>query len=107
MKASASSKKSVRESMKSRLVDRAAMPWLGYACGTCEYCVSGSDLAQDRAVLAPVEVLDDRVGTDVVVHGLARREIESATAGVSDAPFRVFDYLRDVTIVAIHFWLET
>ena len=21
--------------------DRVAMPWLGYACGTCEYCVSG------------------------------------------------------------------
>jgi len=23
------------------LGDRVAMPWLGYACGTCEYCVSG------------------------------------------------------------------
>jgi alcohol dehydrogenase, propanol-preferring len=21
--------------------DRVAMPWLGYACGTCEYCISG------------------------------------------------------------------
>lgn len=21
--------------------DRVAMPWLGYACGTCEFCVSG------------------------------------------------------------------
>jgi propanol-preferring alcohol dehydrogenase len=21
--------------------DRVAIPWLGYACGTCEYCVSG------------------------------------------------------------------
>src|SRR4051812_14391177 len=21
--------------------DRVALPWLGYACGTCEYCVSG------------------------------------------------------------------
>ena len=21
--------------------DRVAMPWLGYACGTCDYCVSG------------------------------------------------------------------
>jgi hypothetical protein len=26
---------------------------------------------------------------------------------VSDGGFRVFDYSRDVTIVAIHFWLET
>jgi propanol-preferring alcohol dehydrogenase len=23
------------------LGDRVALPWLGYACGTCEYCVSG------------------------------------------------------------------
>jgi propanol-preferring alcohol dehydrogenase len=23
------------------LGDRVAMPWLGYACGTCEYCISG------------------------------------------------------------------
>ena len=21
--------------------DRVAIPWLGYACGTCEYCISG------------------------------------------------------------------
>ena len=21
--------------------DRVAMPWLGYACGCCDYCVSG------------------------------------------------------------------
>ena len=21
--------------------DRVALPWLGYACGTCEYCISG------------------------------------------------------------------
>lgn len=21
--------------------DRVAMPWLGYACGTCDHCVSG------------------------------------------------------------------
>ena len=21
--------------------DRVAMPWLGYACGMCDYCVSG------------------------------------------------------------------
>src|SRR3954447_17123687 len=21
--------------------DRVAIPWLGYACGTCDYCVSG------------------------------------------------------------------
>ena len=24
-----------------RLGERVAMPWLGYACGTCDYCVSG------------------------------------------------------------------
>jgi propanol-preferring alcohol dehydrogenase len=24
-----------------RLGDRVAIPWLGYACGTCDYCVSG------------------------------------------------------------------
>jgi alcohol dehydrogenase, propanol-preferring len=24
-----------------RIGDRVAMPWLGYACGTCDYCVSG------------------------------------------------------------------
>jgi propanol-preferring alcohol dehydrogenase len=24
-----------------QLGDRVAMPWLGYACGTCDYCVSG------------------------------------------------------------------
>src|SRR5690242_21899324 len=24
-----------------RLGDRVAMPWLGYACGTCDHCVSG------------------------------------------------------------------
>ena len=24
-----------------RIGDRVAMPWLGYACGTCNYCVSG------------------------------------------------------------------
>ena len=23
------------------LGDRVAMPWLGYACGTCDHCVSG------------------------------------------------------------------
>jgi propanol-preferring alcohol dehydrogenase len=23
--------------------DRVAMPWLGYACGTCDYCVSGQE----------------------------------------------------------------
>src|ERR1051325_9400456 len=23
------------------LGDRVAVPWLGYACGTCDYCVSG------------------------------------------------------------------
>jgi hypothetical protein len=43
----------------------------------------------------------------VVVQRLARAEIEPAAAGVSDAGFAVFDYLRDVAIVAIHFWLET
>jgi propanol-preferring alcohol dehydrogenase len=25
------------------LGDRVALPWLGYACGTCEYCVSGRE----------------------------------------------------------------
>jgi hypothetical protein len=65
------------------------------------------DLAQDGAVLAPVKVLDDRVGMVVVVQRLARREIEPTAAGASDAGFRVFDYPWDVTIVAIHFWLET
>jgi len=25
------------------LGDRVAMPWLGYACGTCDYCVSGQE----------------------------------------------------------------
>jgi propanol-preferring alcohol dehydrogenase len=25
------------------LGDRVAMPWLGYACGTCDYCVSGRE----------------------------------------------------------------
>src|SRR5262249_19662655 len=24
-----------------KLGDRVAMPWLGYACGTCDHCVSG------------------------------------------------------------------
>ncbi len=23
--------------------DRVAMPWLGYACGICDYCVSGRE----------------------------------------------------------------
>ena len=26
-----------------QLGDRVAMPWLGYACGTCDYCVSGRE----------------------------------------------------------------
>jgi propanol-preferring alcohol dehydrogenase len=25
------------------LDERVAMPWLGYACGTCEYCISGRE----------------------------------------------------------------
>ena len=29
--------------------DRVAMPWLGYACGTCDYCVSGLGDALPRA----------------------------------------------------------
>ena len=24
-----------------RVGDRVALPWLGYACGSCDYCVSG------------------------------------------------------------------
>jgi hypothetical protein len=43
----------------------------------------------------------------VVVERLARREIESAPSSASDERFLAFDYSRDVTIVAIHFWLET
>jgi propanol-preferring alcohol dehydrogenase len=26
-----------------QLGDRVAMPWLGYACGTCDYCISGRE----------------------------------------------------------------
>jgi hypothetical protein len=65
------------------------------------------DLAKDRCVLAPIEVLDDRVRMVVVVERLAGREIEPAATGASDAGFPVFDYSRDVAIVANHFWLET
>jgi propanol-preferring alcohol dehydrogenase len=28
--------------------DRVAIPWLGYACGTCEYCVSGWETLNTR-----------------------------------------------------------
>src|SRR5438552_13627515 len=28
--------------------DRVAIPWLGYACGTCEYCVSGWETLCER-----------------------------------------------------------
>src|ERR1700730_4639620 len=28
--------------------DRVALPWLGYACGTCEYCVSGWETLCER-----------------------------------------------------------
>ena len=28
--------------------DRVAMPWLGYACGTCDYCVSGWETLCDQ-----------------------------------------------------------
>src|SRR5687768_6384924 len=27
--------------VEATLGDRVALPWLGYACGTCDYCVSG------------------------------------------------------------------
>jgi propanol-preferring alcohol dehydrogenase len=27
--------------MRAAVGDRVAMPWLGYACGSCDYCVSG------------------------------------------------------------------
>jgi hypothetical protein len=64
------------------------------------------DFAENRPILSPVEVLDDRVRMIVVVERLARREIEPAAAGVSDAGFPVFDYLRDVAIVAIIFGLK-
>ena len=30
-----------REVKEVAIGDRVAMPWLGYACGTCDYCVSG------------------------------------------------------------------
>jgi hypothetical protein len=64
------------------------------------------NLPKDSAVVAPIEVLHDRVRMIVVVERLARREIEPAAAGVSDAGFPVFDYLRDVAIVAIIFGLK-
>src|SRR6266487_4447162 len=28
--------------------DRVAIPWLGYACGTCEYCVSGWETLREK-----------------------------------------------------------
>ena len=30
--------------------DRVALPWLGYACGTCEYCVSGWETLCEKQV---------------------------------------------------------
>jgi hypothetical protein len=69
------------------------------------------DLAEDRPVFAPVEVLDDRVRMVVVVERLARGELVAAAPPRSNRiaipGFPGFDYPRDVTIVAIHFWLET
>jgi hypothetical protein len=59
------------------------------------------NLPKDSAVVAPIEVLHDRVRMIVVVERLARREIEPAAAGASDAGFRTFDYSRDGAIVAI------
>jgi len=56
------------------------------------------DLTQNRAGLAWVEVLDDRVRVVVLVR-LGRGEIEPAPAGASDEGFLVF-----VTVVAIHIW---
>jgi hypothetical protein len=64
------------------------------------------DLPQHGAVLAPVEVVDDRVRVIVVVESLARGEIEPAPAPPSDAGICRFDYPRDVSIVAIHISLN-
>ncbi len=30
--------------------DRVALPWLGYACGTCEHCVSGWETLCERQI---------------------------------------------------------
>jgi NADPH:quinone reductase-like Zn-dependent oxidoreductase len=40
-KAWASSKSSATDVTEVAVGDRVAIPWLGYACGTCDHCVSG------------------------------------------------------------------
>jgi D-arabinose 1-dehydrogenase-like Zn-dependent alcohol dehydrogenase len=42
------------------LVDRrAAIPWLGYACGTCEYCVTSRETPGERQVNSVVGTRQD------------------------------------------------
>ena len=43
MKASGSSSSWVRGVTEVAIGERVAMPWLGYACGVCDYCVSGRE----------------------------------------------------------------
>ena len=68
------------------------------------------DLAEHSAVLAAVELFGDRVGVVVLVEGLARRELDAAAPSrrnrIAIRRFPGFDYLRYVSIVTIHFWLE-
>ena len=58
--------------------DRVAMPWLGYACGTCDYCVSGREtlcLEQENMGYS----IDGGFGEEAVAYG---RYVVKVPAGI-------------------------
>jgi propanol-preferring alcohol dehydrogenase len=58
--------------------DRVAMPWLGYACGTCDYCVSGREtlcLEQENMGYS----IDGAFGEEAVAYG---RYVVKVPAGI-------------------------
>jgi propanol-preferring alcohol dehydrogenase len=60
------------------LGDRVAMPWLGYACGTCDYCVSGREtlcLEQENMGYS----IDGGFGEEAVAYG---RYVVKVPAGI-------------------------
>jgi alcohol dehydrogenase, propanol-preferring len=58
--------------------DRVAMPWLGYACGTCDYCVSGREtLCLDQKNMG--YSIDGGFGEEAVAYG---RYVVKVPAGI-------------------------
>ena len=67
------------------LGQRVAMPWLGYACGTCDYCVSGWETLCEQQQNTGYSV-DGAFGQFAVAHGRYVVAVPDAVNSVDAAP---------------------